>query len=113
MRELDRAMTELDKLDWLTDQTLQSGKRRLLLEDARGLVYADKRADELGRCRWWLGDTHHALDRAERLGRVTRQDVEAAWRTHVRDAKRIRVYVKPERIPALIRLFGWLYPLFS
>jgi hypothetical protein len=39
--------------------------------------------------------------------------VAAAWRTYVRDARKIRVYVKPEHVPAWIRMFGWLYPLFS
>jgi hypothetical protein len=48
-----------------------------------------------------------------RVNAVTLDDVAIVWRKYVREAKKIRVYVKPERVPAYIRLFGWLYPLFS
>lgn len=113
MRVLDEAIAELDRMDWLTNETLQSGKRRILEDDAGTLVFAARRATEIGESQWWLGDAGRAFDRAQRIGAVTKEDVAAAWRTHVRDAKRIRVYVKPEHVPAYIRLFGWLYPLFS
>ena len=43
----------------------------------------------------------------------TKEEVAAAWRRYIREGKRIRVYVKPERVPFYIRMFGWLYPLFS
>ena len=113
MRVLDEAIAELDRLSWLNDQTLASGKRRLIEEDAGAFVYAAERAHEIGTSRWWLGDSRYAFDRAARIDAVTRDDVAAAWRAYVRDATKIRVYVKPERVPAYIRLFGWLYPLFS
>jgi zinc protease len=113
MRVLDAALAELDSMEWLTEQTLASGKRRLLQEDARTLVFAAERAREIGTSRWWLGDARHAFDRASRINAVTLDEIAAAWRTYVRDGKKIRVYVKPERVPAYIRLFGWLYPLFS
>ena len=113
MRVLDEAIAELDRLDWLNDETLASAKRRILLDDSRAFVYAAERADELGQAGWWLGDTRLALDRTARIAAVTTGEVAAAWRTHVRDQKWIRVYVKPEHVPAYIRMFGWLYPLFS
>jgi zinc protease len=113
MRVLDGAIAELDRMGWLTDQTLASGKRRLIEDDAGAFVYATERAHEIGTSRWWLGDVRYAFDRAARIDAVTKGDVAAAWRSYVRDAKRIRVYVTPERVPAYIRLFGWLYPLFS
>ena len=87
--------------------------QRMSKDDARDFVFAAERASSIGQSRWWLGDARHSFDRTARLNAVTKDDVAAAWRTHVRDAKRIRVYVKPEHIPALIRMFGWLYPLFS
>ena len=113
MRLLDEAIAELDGMGWLTELSLAAGKRRLLEEDARALVFAAERAREIGTSRWWLGDTRHAFDRASRINAVTKDEVAAAWRTYVRNGKKIRVYVKPERVPAYIRLFGWLYPLFS
>jgi zinc protease len=113
MRVLDEAVAELDRLGWLTELTLASGKRRLLQDDARAQVFAAARAREIGQSRWWLGDARLAFDRASRVNAVTLDEVAAAWRKYVRDGKTIRVYVKPERVPAYIRLFGWLYPLFS
>jgi zinc protease len=113
MRVLDEAIAELDRMEWLTDQTLAAGKRRLIEDDAGVFVYAAERAHEIGESRWWLGDAGQAFDRAARIDAVTREEVATAWRAYVRDAARIRVYVKPEHVPAYIRLFGWLYPLFS
>jgi predicted Zn-dependent peptidase len=100
-------------MEWLTDAAIASGKRRLLLADAGDRVYAEDLAEELGQARWWRGDASYALDRAARISALGTADVAAAWRTYVRDAPKIRVYVKPERVPAWIRMFGWLYPLFS
>jgi zinc protease len=113
MRVLDGAIAELDGMSWLTEQTLASGKRRLLEDDARAFVFAAERAQEIGLARWWLGDSRYAFDRTSRINAVTKDEVAAAWRKYVRDATKIRAYIKPERVPAYIRLFGWLYPLFS
>ena len=113
MKELDDAIAKLDRMEWLTDAAIASGKRRLLLADAGDHIYAEELAEELGQARWWRGDASLALDRASRISALGTADVAAAWRTYVRDAPKIRVYVKPERVPAWIRMFGWLYPLFS
>jgi len=113
MRVLDGAIAELDRMEWLSDDTLASAKRRLVKDDADALVFAAQRAEAIGQSRWWLGDAALAFNRTARINAVTKDDVAAAWRSYVRDARMIRVYVKPERIPALIRMFGWLYPLFS
>lgn len=113
MRVLEDAIAELNRMDWLSGATLESAKRRLLAEDAGTLVYAAQRAEEFGKAGWWRGDASAALDRASRINAVSEGEVAAAWRTYVRDARKIRVYVKPEHVPAWIRMFGWLYPLFS
>lgn len=112
-RVLDEALAELDGLAWLTDDSLAAAKRRLLVDRSRGDVFADVLAGEIGQARWWEGDTARAFDRGARLDAVGKDDVAGAWRKYVRDAVKIRVYVKPERVPAWIRMFGWLYPLFS
>jgi len=113
MRVLDGAIAELDRMEWLSDAALASAKRRLVKDDADTFVLAAERAEAIGQSSWWLGDAGLAFDRATRINAVTRDEVAAAWRSHVRDARKIRVYVKPERVPAVIRMFGWLYPLFS
>jgi hypothetical protein len=77
------------------------------------MVFAAERANEIGQARWWLGNASLAFDRAARINAVTKEQVAVAWRTHVRDVKKIRIYARPEHVPAYIRLFGWLYPLFS
>src|SRR6185436_13180233 len=79
MRVLDEALGELDRMDWLTDETLASGKRRLLANEASALVFADERAQEIGQSRWWLGDAGRVFDRASRINAVTEEQVAAAW----------------------------------
>jgi zinc protease len=112
-RVLDEAVEELSGMAWLTDTSLDAAKRKLIRERAQEGVYAAEVAHTVGEALWWEGQSSRAFDRAARLDAVTKDQVAAAWRTYVRDAAPIRVYVKPERVPALIRMFGWLYPLFS
>jgi len=113
MRVLDRGIDELDRLDWLTEDSLASVKRSILLREEIGRPLAESVADGVGRARWWRGSSARAFDHPQRIDAVTREQVAAAWRKYVRSATPIRVYVKPERVPLLIRMFGWLYPLFS
>ena len=110
---LGEALDELDRMEWLTDATLASVKRSLLLSQLWARRDAGLLAETIGAERWWRGDATLAFERAERLDAVTKEEVAAAWRKYVREGKRIRVYVKPERVPFYIRMFGWLYPLFS
>ncbi|HJQ99700.1 MAG TPA: hypothetical protein VJ826_15405, partial [Candidatus Polarisedimenticolaceae bacterium] len=67
----------------------------------------------VGEARWHRGDAASALTWSDRLDAVTREEVAVAWKRYIVTGRRIRVYVKPERVPVLIRMFGWLYPLFS
>ena len=112
-RVVDETLAELDRLDWLTEESLAAAKRAMLLSEVRSRIYAADLADDLGRERWWRGDTRLAFTRIEQIDAVTKDDVAAAWRTYVHDGKKIRIYVKPERVPFYIRMFGWLYQLFS
>jgi zinc protease len=112
-RVIDETLAELDRLDWLTDESVASAKRAMLLSETRSRIFAAGLAGQLGSERWWDGDTRLAFTRMERIDAVTRDDVEAAWRKYVHDGTKIRVYVRPEHIPFYIRMFGWLYPLFS
>lgn len=110
---IDEALADLGLFDWLTDDSLAATKRAMLLDESRARIYASSLAGELGQERWWRGDTRLAFTRMDRIDAVTRDDVAAAWRKYVLEGKKIRVYVKPEHVPLYIRMFGWLYPLFS
>ena len=112
-RSVDAALAALDGLGWLTDETLDAAKRRLRTEDLAARYYAERMANRIGEARWHRGDAASALTWSDRLAAVSREEVAAAWARYVRDGNRIRIYVKPERVPVLIRMFGWLYPLFS
>jgi zinc protease len=112
-RSIDASLAELDRLAWLTDETLEAAKRRLRRDDLGARYYAERMANEIGEARWHRGDAAGALTWSDRLDAVTRDEVAAAWKRYVSSGRRIRVYVKPERVPATIRMFGWLYPLFS
>ena len=72
-----------------------------------------RRRPWIGRARWWLDDEALAFDAARGIERVTLEQVARAFERYVTDATPIRVYIRPERVPLWIRLFGWLYPLVS
>jgi predicted Zn-dependent peptidase len=112
-RTIDRSLAELDRLAWLTDETLDAAKRRLRTGDLGARYYAERMADKIGEARWHLGDAAGALTWSDRRDAVTREEVATAWKRYVSSGRHIRIYVKPERVPAYIRMFGWLYPLFS
>ncbi len=68
-------------------------------------------ARQVGRSRWWLDDETVAFDRGTRIDAVSIEDVRQAWQRYVADRPGVRLYVKPEKVPLWILLFGWLYPL--
>jgi len=103
----------LSRLDWLTDERLESARRAILREELSGSLHAAERADAIGRARWWLGDDRRAFDRAQRIRAVTREQVAAAYRRYVGTPTPIRLYIRPEKVPILVRLFGWMYPLVA
>lgn len=111
-RLLDESLDALSRLDWLDDASLAAAKRAERRDLLRGRWYAEARADAIGRARWWEGDALRAFDAAERIEAVTREDVARVFNTYVVEGNRVRMYVKPERVPILVRLFGWLYPVF-
>jgi zinc protease len=110
-RQLDRSMTATR--DGLTEQRLQAASRRLLLSEHVSRFYAPSAASSLGRARWHRGEAADAFQRTERLLAVTLEDVHRVWRTYIENVEPVRLYFKPEKVPIVIRLFGWLYPLVS
>ena len=112
-RQLDQALDELAELEWLTAESLESAKRNLERRVQESIYFADQRADALGRAEWWLGDARLAFDRVRRLDEVTLEEVAETFRVRVLQVTPVRIYLKPERVPLYVRLFGWLYPLVN
>jgi zinc protease len=112
-RLLEQTVGELARLEWLTEETLESAKRVLVRREMERVYFAERRAASIGRAEWWLGDARFAFDAASRIEAVTVSEVAAAFHNRIEGGIPIRVYLKPERVPLQIRLFGWLYPLVN
>jgi zinc protease len=111
-RAMEETMENLGRKDWLTDESLAAMKRRLMRRYENQGYFAAERAEAIGMERWWAGDVGRAFDRAERIGAVTRAQVAAAFDRYIGTVTPVRVYIQPEHIPLLVRMFGWLLPLF-
>jgi predicted Zn-dependent peptidase len=110
-RMMDQAVDELARLEWLTDDSLASAKKTLMRREMERVYFAHRRAEALGRARWWLGDERLAFDGAERIAEVNRDQVTAVFNRYISNARPVRLYIKPEHVPLWVRLFGWVYPL--
>jgi len=95
----------------LTEERLVSAKRSYLLGREFGRYWASSQASRLGRARWDLGNVGEAFREEERVREVTLEDVRRAWRIYIEEQEPVRLYIRPERVPMVIRLFGWLYPV--
>ncbi|MCP4661519.1 MAG: insulinase family protein [bacterium] len=112
-RLVEETLGELSRLDWLTEESLASAKRALIRQEMRRTFFADQRADAIGRAAWWLGDEQLAFTGTAHIRELTRDEVAAAYRKLIAEASPIRLYIKPERVPLVVRLFGWIYPLLN
>ncbi len=112
-RDMEQARQVLARMEWLTPEAFEGARRALLREELERVYRPDQRAEAIGRAAWWLGDERLAFEAADRLEALTRQDVEAVFRKYVVDPAPVRVYIRPEHVPLLVRLFGWLYPLVA
>ncbi|MBP7146883.1 MAG: insulinase family protein [Acidobacteria bacterium] len=112
-RFMDETREVLARLEWLTEESLAAAKRKLVRRELNQAYFADERAGAIGRARWWQGDERLAFSRAAAIEAVSREDVAAAFRRYVVEREPARVYLKPLRVPLLVRLFGWVYPLVS
>ena len=102
----------LGRKEWLTDESLAALQRKLMRRYENQDYFAADRAEAIGTARWWSGDVGRAFDRSERIGAVTRAQVAAAFDRYIGGASPVRVYIEPEKIPLLVKMFGWLLPLF-
>ncbi len=112
-RFIDEALADLESLAWLSEDNLASARRKRLLGEWARPYRSGEMAAAIGEAHWWRGDGRLALDTRRRLEAVTTADVARAYRRYVADARHVRVYVHPERVPWYVSWFGWLYPLAS
>ena len=112
-RLMEEALQKQARFEWLTEETLRSAKRSLVLMELNETYFASSQAGSIGRVAWWNGDDRLGLERAPRIEAVTLEEVRNAYRRYIGEAKPVRLYVKPEKVPLLVRLFGWLYPLVN
>jgi zinc protease len=109
---MDETMRKLARKEWLTEESLAGVKRRILRRIESQRYLAGPTADEIAKAAWWRGDPKLAFEQADHIAAVTRDDVADAFDRYVGRVEPVRVYVQPEKVPILIRLFGWLAPLF-
>lgn len=110
-RRMQETLTDMSRLEWLTDETVASAKRALRRQQLSEVYYAENRAESIGYAAWWMGDDRRAFDRDERLGAVTPEQVRRVYRKYVVEPTPVRLYVRPEHVPLYVTLFGWLWPL--
>ncbi len=110
-RFMEETVAKLSKLGWLTEESLANAKRSIKREELPQAYYSDGRADSIGRAGWWLEDEARAFDRVARIDAVTLDQVREVYRKYVGEARPSRLYIKPEHVPLLVSLFGWIYPL--
>ena len=104
-------MASLGRFEWLTDESLAAAKRAMRRKILDGRWYAERRAAAIGTAAWWEGDPRRAFDEAERIAAVTRAEVEDVFRRYVVGRPPVHLYLRPERVPWYVRMFGWIYPL--
>jgi predicted Zn-dependent peptidase len=110
-RNINETLAKLGEFEWLTEDSLASAKRKLASWQLRSAYFADGRADAIGRAFWFHGDEMTAFRSTARLRDVTAGDVRAVFEKYLAQARPVRLYIKPEHVPVMVRLFGWLYPL--
>lgn len=108
---LTAASERLSKLEWLTEDSLASAKRSLILEDYHRMLSAAGLAVAIGDAQRTYGEGRLAFSRAAHIGAVTLADVRAVYQRYLVSRIPTRVFLTPERVPLWITLFGWLAPL--
>ena len=108
---MDRTIETLSRFEWLTEESLAGAKRSLRRVELGRVYFAAARAGSIGQARWWVEDEARAFDRAARIDAVSLEQVRQAFRKYVAEPRPVRLYLKPERVPIAVRLFGWIYTL--
>jgi zinc protease len=105
------SMRKLERGEWLTEERLAGARRKILRRYEQQRYRASDLADAIANSRWWRGDATLAFTRAERVAALTRADVLQVFNRYVVKARPVAVYVQPENVPILLKLFGWMLPV--
>jgi zinc protease len=112
-RHIEEVRSHLGTFAWLDPDRLAAAKRSLRAEEFGRSYWASATADAIGRADWWEGNASRAFDAAGRIDAVDEEEVRRVVRRWILDARPVRVYVRPEKVPLWVTLLGWLYPLFG
>ncbi len=112
-RHIDRTLDELRKMEWLSERSLASAKKTIRLLSYLTDYTPTGRASSIGAAQWHQGDAELAFSTAARVEAVTRDDVAEVFMRYMDGPPKFRLYVKPERVPLWVHLFGWLYPVLN
>ena len=112
-QHLEEVRAQLAQFGWLDADRLDAAKRALRVADLRRSYSAEQMASAIGRAAWWEGDETRAFDAAARVEAVTEEDVRRVLRTWVFEARPVQFYVQPEKVPLMVSMFGWLYPVLG
>lgn len=110
-RMLSEARDRLSQLEWLTPERLVAAKRSFFVEDYQHALSHTSRAYAIGYAQRYYGDARLAFTRAARIEAVTLAEVRAAYQRYVVEQTPTQVFLKPEKVPVWLTLFGWLAPL--
>jgi predicted Zn-dependent peptidase len=107
---LDDELSALDRLSWLTEENLRRAKHVL-----RKRIYSESylpasTAEAIGRSQYLLDDSRYAFLRLRAIEALTQEDIKRVYHQYLRNPAPIALYVVPEKVPAWLRLFSWLYP---
>ena len=112
-RLMQEVRDELADFEWLTEQRLAAAKRNALRQTYLQSYYPSMRADGIGRAAWWMNDDRLAFERASRMADVTAEQVREVFLRYVAEVEPVKLYVKPRRVPLVVKMFGWLYPVVN
>ncbi len=94
-RLIEDSIEALDAGAWMSEDNLETVRRRMLRDELGRRYYAESMADAIGQAYAWQGDDSLALEGAsEAIDAVTLDQVHAAWQTYVIDAQPVELFIK-------------------
>jgi zinc protease len=110
-RLLDQTVEALSEGDWMSEESLETVRRRMLRDELGRSYYAASMADAIGQAYAWQGDDRLALEGAsEAIDAVTLDQVRAAWQAHVLDAEPVELFIKKGKATELAPETTALHP---
>ena len=110
-RLLNKTVDTLNEGDWMSEENLETVRRRMLRDELSRSYYAASMADAIGQAYAWQGDDRLALEGAsEAIDAVTLDQVRAAWQAYVIDADPVELFIKKGKATELAPDTAALHP---